>query len=104
MQRSTCAYRRMNAHPIQEFTGVDCLTEREKEVFLLLATGLSNRQLSGELRIAERTVKMHVARIVDKLGQETRLQASILAALAHNSLCIDADCSCRRTAARPTAA
>jgi DNA-binding CsgD family transcriptional regulator len=75
--------------------GLDRLTEREKEVLLLLGTGLGNRQLAQELRIAERTVKAHIARIVDKLGQQTRLQAAVLSVLVHHELCADTHCACR---------
>lgn len=96
MKTSTCAYRRTGTDPILGIAGVHRLTDREKEVFLLLATGLANRQLALELRIAERTVKAHVARIVEKLGQQTRPQAAVPAALAHDALCADADCANRQ--------
>ena len=78
--------------------GLDRLTEREKEVLLLLGTGLGNRQLAQELRIAERTVKAHIARIMDKLGQQTRLQAAVLSVLIHHTLCTDTHCTCRHAA------
>jgi DNA-binding NarL/FixJ family response regulator len=55
------------------------LSARELEVFDLLATGASNRLISGRLRITERTVKAHVAQIVAKLGLESKTQASIAA-------------------------
>ncbi|UXY32797.1 LuxR C-terminal-related transcriptional regulator [Streptomyces sp. HUAS TT20] len=69
------------------------LTEREREVLLLLGTGQGNRELARELGIAERTVKAHIANIVAKLGQQTRTQAAIVSALAHGSLCTDPMCS-----------
>ncbi|MFC5203839.1 MULTISPECIES: helix-turn-helix transcriptional regulator [Streptomyces] len=69
------------------------LTGREKEVLLLLGTGLGNRQLARELSIAERTVKAHIARIIEKLGQETRLQAAMLSVLAHGLLCSHPGCA-----------
>lgn len=96
--RSTCAYRRTGADPVRGIFGLDRLTEREKEVLLLLGTGLGNRQLARELCIAERTVKAHIARIVDKLGQQTRLQAAVLSVLVHPTLCTDTHCACRHTA------
>jgi DNA-binding NarL/FixJ family response regulator len=68
------------------------LTDREKEVLLLLGTGLGNRELARELGIAERTVKAHIANIVGKIGQETRTQAAIVSALAHDALCSDPSC------------
>lgn len=94
MIRSTCAYRRVGADPIQATSVVDQLTDREKEVFLLLGTGLGNRRLATELHISERTVKAHISRIVDKLGHETRLQSAVLAVLVHDTLCVDTDCAC----------
>ncbi|MDT0465805.1 response regulator transcription factor [Streptomyces gibsoniae] len=96
--RSACAYWRTRANPLRGMSKVNRLTAREKEVLLLLGTGLGNRQLARELHIAERTVKAHIARIVEKLGQETRLQAAVLSVLVHNTLCDDVRCSCRYAA------
>ncbi|MFJ3713757.1 LuxR C-terminal-related transcriptional regulator [Streptomyces sp. NBC_01267] len=44
--------------------------------------GAGNRDPTRELGIAERTVKAHIARIVEKLEQQTRLQVAVLAVLA----------------------
>ncbi|KPI04370.1 transcriptional regulator, LuxR family [Actinobacteria bacterium OK074] len=93
MRNSTCAYRRTGTEPIRGISRVNRLTGREREVLLLLGVGLSNRQLARELQITERTVKAHVARVVEKLGQRTRLQAAVLAVLAHDALCADDDCA-----------
>jgi DNA-binding NarL/FixJ family response regulator len=93
MATSTCAYRRVDVDPVQGIARVDHLTDREKEVFLLLGTGLGNRQLANELRIAERTVKAHIARIVEKLGHQTRLQTAVTAVLLHDVLCVATDCA-----------
>ncbi|MEU5020991.1 LuxR C-terminal-related transcriptional regulator [Streptomyces angustmyceticus] len=54
--------------------------------------------VARELRIAERTVKAHIARISDKLGQQTRLQAVVLSVLVHHALCADTHCECRHAA------
>ena len=75
------------------------LTNREKEVLLLVGTGVGNRELARELGIAERTVKAHIARIVEKLGQQTRLQVAMLGVLAHEKLCADPRCECRHVTA-----
>ncbi|WP_079148926.1 helix-turn-helix domain-containing protein [Streptomyces agglomeratus] len=98
---SACAYRRAGITPASGIGRLKELTGREKEVLLLLGTGLGNRQLARELGIAERTVKAHVARIVEKLGQETRLQAAVLSVLSHNALCADPHCPCQHHALTP---
>ncbi|WP_459958265.1 response regulator transcription factor [Nocardia sp. IFM 10818] len=54
------------------------LSSREIEVFHLLGNGRSNRAIAGQLNITERTVKAHVARIMAKLGVESRLQAGLV--------------------------
>ncbi|MEU7569402.1 LuxR C-terminal-related transcriptional regulator [Streptomyces fradiae] len=77
------------------------LTCREREVLLLLGTGLGNRRLASELGIAERTVKAHIARIAGKLERETRLQVSVLSALSHDDLCADPSCPGRHSVAPP---
>jgi DNA-binding CsgD family transcriptional regulator len=56
------------------------LTKREYEVFLLLGEGLDNHKISRLLGVGERTVKLHVTRILRKLGLESRLQAGLAAA------------------------
>jgi len=50
------------------------LTRREQEVALLVARGLTNRQISTKLAISERTAANHVARILSKLGLRSRAQ------------------------------
>ncbi len=55
------------------------LTEREREVLLCIARGLSNRELAEELVIADNTVKTHVKRILTKLGARDRAQAIVIA-------------------------
>jgi DNA-binding CsgD family transcriptional regulator len=58
---------------------VSLLSGRELQVFLLLAMGRSNREISVSLRVTERTTKAHVAQILAKLDVESRLQAGLVA-------------------------
>jgi DNA-binding NarL/FixJ family response regulator len=57
----------------------DTLSEREREVLGLIATGLTNGQIAGRLVISERTVKSHVNNILSKLQVADRTQAAIFA-------------------------
>ena len=55
------------------------LTGREQAVFTRLAAGRSNREIAGQMHLSPGTVKIHVGRILAKLGLRNRVQAVVLA-------------------------
>ena len=55
------------------------LTEREREVLLLMIEGLNNTQIAGRLTVSPSTVKSHVSNILSKLGVASRTEAVTLA-------------------------
>ncbi len=61
------------------------LTRREQEVLVLLGTGLSNQRIGTLLGVSQATVKSHVGRVLAKLKLESRLQAGLVAAVAHGA-------------------
>lgn len=58
---------------------IECLTKRELDVLRLISEGCSNKKISDELTISERTVKNHISHIFRKIDVEDRTQAAVLA-------------------------
>jgi NarL family two-component system response regulator LiaR len=56
------------------------LTERELDVLVLMAQGLNNNEIAGELVISRSTVKFHIANVLEKMEVATRAEAIVLAA------------------------
>jgi DNA-binding NarL/FixJ family response regulator len=70
---------RPDASPSRDASELDDLTEREREVLVLVARGMTNGDIAAHLFLSEGTVKTHVKRIFAKLGLHDRTQAVILA-------------------------
>ena len=74
---------RRRLQPVTAARATDVLTTREREILLLLAQGMSNEQIAGELFVEVATVKSHLARLLPKLGVQSRLQAAVWAYQNH---------------------
>jgi LuxR family maltose regulon positive regulatory protein len=73
----------LNAFPRAQTSGttglINDLSEREKEILRLLASGMTNKQIAAELFVTAGTVKAHTANIYRKLDAANRTQAIALA-------------------------
>lgn len=66
----------LEKHPKQD--PIYSLTDREMDVLRLIATGLSNKQIAGQLFISEETVKVHIRNLLRKLNVHSRVAATVL--------------------------
>ena len=71
--------RRPAASAALDMSLVGALSEREREVLVLMGHGLSNGEIAERLFVAETTVKSHIGRVLAKLGLRDRAQAIVLA-------------------------
>lgn len=78
-RRLITEFSRLGAPRAPTRTQVEQLTERETEVLVQIARGLSNSEIAASLVVAEQTVKTHVSRILVKLELRDRTQAAIFA-------------------------
>lgn len=62
----------------EQHPSLQALSEREREVALCVARGESNKEITRNLNIAERTIKAHLTAVFEKLGVRDRLQLAIL--------------------------
>lgn len=51
------------------------LTPREREIFTLLINNNSTKEIAGQLKISEKTVRNHISNVIQKLGVDSRIQA-----------------------------
>jgi len=69
---------RLRRGPVEE-PALASLTAQEHKILVLVAEGLTNRQIGDRMSLAEKTVKNYVSSILSKLGLERRTQAAVLA-------------------------
>jgi DNA-binding NarL/FixJ family response regulator len=77
-QLSQRVVHRLREQP-QDLPALSQLTDQERRILLLIAEGLTNRQIAERMFLAEKTVKNYVSSLLAKLGMERRTQAAVFA-------------------------
>ena len=67
-------------HAPEEDERFSSLTEQERRILMLLADGLTNRQIAEQMYLAEKTVKNYVSNLLSKMGMNRRTEAAVYAA------------------------
>ena len=72
---SPASIRPVNRAPVELATEHSALTEREREILRLVASGATNREIASQLWITQQTVKFHVSNVYRKLDVANRTEA-----------------------------
>jgi two-component system response regulator DevR len=75
----------------QEDARLASLNTQERKILVLIAEGLTNRQIGERLFLAEKTVKNNVSSMLAKLGMQRRTQAAVFGANLRDTNSIDTD-------------
>lgn len=63
----------------EEIDPIDTLTKREEQILELVAKGMSNKEVGGELNLQEKTIKHYMSNILQKLHVRNRVEAALMA-------------------------
>lgn len=72
-------YHRLVCHQREQEHPLACLSPREREVLACVAEGMTNQDIAGRLLMSIHTVKLHIQRILQKLGLPNRTEAAVFA-------------------------
>jgi DNA-binding NarL/FixJ family response regulator len=81
-QRVVSQFSRHQVEGTPSASGLDALTDREREMLAWVATGRSNQEIANELFLSPATVRTHISRAMGKLGARDRAQLVVFAVRA----------------------